>query len=88
MLIWSSSFLNPEPASDIIQLEESGTMSLDDDWPVEQASFIYQHQLFTLCFNVSRAAMIMYYQMSFPSEINFNNSSMHPALKEIENKSV
>ena len=27
---WSSSFLNPEPASDVIRLELLGTMSLDD----------------------------------------------------------
>ena len=30
MFRWSSFVLNPEPASDVIGLEESGNMSLDD----------------------------------------------------------
>ena len=65
------SVLNPEPASDIIQLEESGTKSLDDSiWPVEQASIIYQHQLSVLCSNENRAAMNIYYHISIPSGID------------------
>ena len=85
MFRWSSSILNPETASDIIQLEELGTMSLNDSvWPVEQASITYQHQLSTLCFNKNRAAMIIYYHMSIPSGIYLDGCSIHPTITEIE----
>ena len=50
---------------DIMQLEELGTMSLDDSvWPVKQASIKYQLQLSTLCSNENRTAMIIYYRMT------------------------
>ena len=85
MFKWSSSILNPEPASDIIWLEESGTMSLEDSVCVEQVSIIYQHQLSTLCSNENRAAVIIYYHMSIPSGIDLDHCSMHPAITKIEN---
>ena len=70
MFTWSFSVLNPRPASDIIRLEELGTMRLDNSvWPVEQGSIIYQHQLSTLCLNENRAAVIIYYRVSIPSGI-------------------
>ena len=85
MLRWSHSVLNPEPANDIIGLEEKCTMSLVDSiLPVEQASIIYQHQLSALCSNENKAAMIIYYYMSVPSRINLDHCSMHPAITEIK----
>ena len=81
----SSSFLNPEPTSDIIWLEESGKTSLEDSvWPVEQASIIYQHHLSTLCNNEKRAALFIYYHMSITSKIDLDGCSMHPTITDIE----
>ena len=85
MFRWSSWVLNYEPASDIIQLEELGSMSFEDSfWPVEQASIICQHQLSSLCSNDNRAAVIIYYHVEVPSGIDLDRWSTHPTIKEIE----
>ena len=84
MFRWYSSVLNPEPASEIIWLEESGTMSLDDSVrAVEQASITYQLQLSTLCSNENRAAVIII-TCQFPLELTLDHCSTHPAIMEIE----
>ena len=85
MYRWTSSVLNPEPASAIIQLEESGILSLDDSiWPVEQASIIYQVQLSYLCSNENRAAVIIYCHMSIIYGVDLDRCSIHPAITKIE----
>ena len=85
MFRWSSSTLNTEQASDIIRLEELGTMSLDDlVWPVEHACIIFQHQLSTLSLNKNRAAVIIYYNMSIPSGFDLDCCSMHPSIMDME----
>ena len=62
-------------------------MSLDDSvLIVEQASIIYKHQLSTLCWNENRAAMINYYHVSIPSEIDLDRYSTHPTITDIEKK--
>ena len=84
MFRWSSSALNPEPASENVHVEESGTISLNNlVWPVDQASIIYQHQLSSLC---SNAAVIIYYHMSIPSGIDFDHFSAFLKIMEIEKK--
>ena len=60
-------------------------MSLDNSvGPVEQVSFIYQHQLSTLCSNENRAAMIMYRHISIPFRIDLDHSSTHPAIRKLK----
>ena len=84
---WSSSILNSEPSSDVIQLEELSTMSLYDSvWQVEKSSIIYQHQLSTLGSKENRAVVIIYYHISIPSGINLDCCSMHPTIMEIDKK--
>ena len=85
MFRWSASILNPEPASDIIQLEELGIMSLNNSvWQAEQASIIYKFQLSTLLLNENRAAMINYYHISISSRLRslLYTSSSHGKWKK------
>ena len=74
---WTSQWHHPV-------LEELGTMSLDDsEWPVVQASIIYQQQLSTLCLNENKAAMIIY-KLSIPCGIDLDHCSTHPEITEID----
>ena len=81
MFKWSSSVLNPEPASDIICLEESGAMSRNDSvGPVELAFIIFQDLLSTLGSNEDRAAAIIHHHVTIPSGIDLDHCTTHPEI--------
>ena len=88
MFRWSFSVLNPELASDIIRLEESGTMKPCLFSLTSWVSFYFISK--SVVYSVfqweqsSHNYLIIYYHMSISSVMDLGHFSMYPAIKEIE----